>query len=49
MERISDKLALDAIFSVMNGVEWNSDLWDVVASIIRASGRGPFLSPGEDA
>jgi len=45
---IDDTLAIDSIHAAMNGVEWNSALWDTIASIVIATGRPAFSSPDED-
>jgi hypothetical protein len=44
---IDDGLAMDSIHVAMDGVEWNADLWDVVAGIVLATGRAPFRSPDD--
>jgi hypothetical protein len=38
-QHISDKVAMNAIATAMSGVEWNADLWEVVADIVQLTGR----------
>jgi hypothetical protein len=45
---LEDRRALDAIHEAMDGVAWNSDLWDEVAEIVLGTGRPAFRSPDDD-
>lgn len=45
---LTDEEALNRIRDAMSGAEWTSDLWDVVAELVLATGRLPFLPPDEE-
>jgi hypothetical protein len=38
-QQVSDKITLDAIATVMSNEEWNADTADLIAGLIRESGR----------
>ena len=42
---MTDTETLDAIHRAMDGNEWDSDLWDVVADLILETGRPAFAPP----
>jgi hypothetical protein len=39
VKTMSDEQALDAIWKIMSGAEWNADTLDEVAEIMRQNGR----------